>query len=100
MDEIHAEADGVPSRRVSHVVAELIFFLIAQNRESSDGCNELIVAESLESRDGAECGAEGKGQRETKIGIARFGVMKIAGAKCECPKPVGGERVLLADYRV
>src|SRR5271169_5618261 len=99
MDEIHSEADGVPSRHVSYVIAELIFLLIAQNRKSSDGSNELIVAESLESRDGAEGGADGKGQREAKIRIARFGVMEIAGTKCECSKPVGGERVLLADYR-
>ena len=87
MDEVHAEARGVASGGVPHVIAKLIFFLVAQDRKIGDRGHELIVAKGLEAGDGLRRGTERKGERVAEIGIARFGVMKAPGIKCERAKP-------------
>ena len=53
MNKIHSESRRMAARSVRHVVAELIFLLIAQHRKRGDGRDELIVAESLETGNGA-----------------------------------------------
>ncbi len=54
MNEINAEPERVRASHVAHVVAKLIFFLVAQDGKCSDGSDELIVAERFEARDGAQ----------------------------------------------
>ena len=49
VDEIDAESRGVAAGGVRDVVAELIFFLVAQHGKRGDGRDELIVAESFEA---------------------------------------------------
>jgi hypothetical protein len=53
MDEIDAKAGRVAAGGVRHIITKLIFFLVAQNRKSGDGSDELIVAEGFEAGDGA-----------------------------------------------
>ena len=94
------ETRRVPAGRVTHVVPKLVFFLVAQHRESSDGRDELIVAERFEAGDGAGSRAERKRQREAEIRVARFGVMQTAGIKRKRSQPGGAEAELLADDQV
>ena len=49
VNEIHAEVRGVMAGGVSDVVAELILFLVAQDRERGDGRDELIVTERFKA---------------------------------------------------
>ena len=70
VDEVHAEARSVAAGGVGHVVAELVFLLVAQHGKGGDGGDELIVTECFAAGNGAGCGAEGKRERETEVGIA------------------------------
>ena len=71
------------------VVTELVFLLIAQNRERRDGRDELVVAERFETGNGLRSGAERKRQRKAEIGIARLGEMQTAGSRVNDPSQVG-----------
>ena len=54
------------------------------------GRDELIVAESFESRSSGGCGAERKRQREAEIGIARLRQVQNAAAENERGDPSPG----------
>src|SRR6516225_5347230 len=99
MDEVHAEAWRMPAGNVDRVVSELVFFLVAQYGEGGDGRYKLVVAESLEAGSGQGCGAEGKSQGETQVGIARLGVVQEAGIKRERSHPGRAECVLLVEHK-
>ena len=49
VNKVDSELERVASRDVAQVIAKLVFVLIAQGREKSDGSGELVVAESFES---------------------------------------------------
>ena len=100
VNEVDAEFKSVVASGVAYVVAELIFFLIAQVGEKSDGRGELIVAEGFESRNSLRRGAEGKCQRVAQSGIAGLGEMQFADVEYECTQPHGTECVSVADDRV
>ena len=52
MNEVDSEAHSVLSARVRKIVSELIFLLVARNRERGNRGGELIVPEGLEPRRG------------------------------------------------
>ena len=95
-----AELECVTSRYVAQVVAQLIFVLIAQVGEKSDGSGELVVAEGFESGDGQRRHAERKLQRETEIRIARLRQVQQAGVENQSAQPRGTERISIAERRV
>ena len=99
MDEVDPELDGVTPGNVAHVIAELIFFLVAQVGEEGDGCGELIVPERLEAGNRQRSGAEGKGQGKAQVGVARLREMQFAGAEGERAQPGRTESVSVADAR-
>ena len=88
------------SRNVAQVVAHLVFVLIAQVGEKSDGSGELVVAESFESGDRQRGRTEGERQREAEIGVARLGKMQQAGAENQIAEPGRTESIGIADDRV
>src|SRR5579863_9995233 len=98
MDEVHAETRRVASGAVCDVVANLIFFLIAQDGKRRDGRNELVVAESFETGDGLRCRTEWKSQREAEVGVTRLREMQIAHSQGERSEPGGAEDVLLPEH--
>ena len=100
MDEIHSETGRVASGRVGDVVADLIFFLIAQDGKSRDGRDELVIAERLESGNSLGCGTEGKRQGEAEIGVAGLRQVEIANAQRERSEPRRAENILLAQHDV
>src|ERR1700721_1662641 len=83
-----------------HVVAHLIFFLIAQNRKCRDRRNKLIVAERFEPRRGGCRGTERKGEGKAKIGIARLREVDEACSKNKRSNPGGAEGVLIAQSQI
>jgi len=83
-----------------HVVAELILFLIAQDRKRRDGSDKLIVAEGFKARDVLRRRSERKIKGETEIRVAHGGQMQPAGVEYERADPVRIESVLLADNQV
>ena len=97
VNEINSEARRMFPRCVRHVIAHLIFFLISQNGERRDRGDELIVAESFQTRSGRCRGTERKRQRETEIGIARLGQVQTAAAENERGEPIGAEGKLIAN---
>ena len=99
VNEIDAELGGMPSRRVDHVVVELILLLIASDRKSGDGGDKLIVAKRFEAGGGVKVGAKGKGQCQAKARVPVFGVMKSAGLEGERSQPVGLGLILLIDEK-
>ena len=48
VNEVDTELDGVAASDLRNVIAELVFLLVALDRESGDGGGKLIVAESFE----------------------------------------------------
>ena len=54
VNKVDAKARCMPAVDVTDVIAELIFFLIAQNGKSGNRSEKLIVAESLYGGDGAQ----------------------------------------------
>ena len=78
MNEIHAEAHGVTAASVRHVIAKLIFLLIALNRKRRDRGSELIVAEGIAAGGGQKVRCEGKVERFADRRITYLGVMKPA----------------------
>src|SRR5258708_5128923 len=93
MNKVNAEFEAVVARGVTYVVAELIFFLIAQGREQSDGRGELIVAESFEAGNRQRGCAEGECQRKSQSRVAGLREMQFAGAHYECAQPSRIKRV-------
>ena len=80
MDEVHAETRRVAAGDVGHVVAELVFFLIAQDGKGGDGRDKLVVAEGLESGNGLEVELNGKASAKPRLRVARFGVVQESAA--------------------
>ena len=76
------------THNVAQIVAELVFVLIAQGGEKSDGSGKLIVAECLEAGDGQRCHAEGKLYGEAEVRIPRLRQMQQAGVKHQIAQPV------------
>ena len=52
MNEVDSELERMVTHNVAQVVAELVFVLIAQVGEKSNGSGKLVVAEGLEAGDG------------------------------------------------
>src|SRR5258708_131675 len=100
VNKTDAKARRVPAVVVAHVVAELIFFLVAQNGKSGNGSDELIVAKGLEPGDGAARGSEREIHRETKMRITRSGQMESADIEDKRANPVGIKSELVADNQV
>src|SRR3981081_680536 len=88
------------ARSAAEVVAKLIFFLVANCRESSDGRSELVVAKSFKPRHGQRSQTKRKLQSEAQRGIAGLGEMQFAGIKNKCSKPCRTESISVADHRV
>src|SRR5579885_2907671 len=82
------------------VVAKLIFLLITQRWEESDRRRELVVAESLKSRDGKRSRAEGKCQGESECRIPLLRQVQRARVKDESSEPRRTERIRVAHCRV
>src|SRR5208282_2300596 len=87
VNEVDPELEGVGSHHVAQVVAELVFVLIAQVGEKSDGSGELIVAEGLKAGDGQRGHAEGKLYGEAEIRIPRLREMQQAGVENQVAQP-------------
>src|SRR5437879_6278685 len=85
---------------VADVIAQLVFFLIAQDGKSRDGCDELIVTKSFKAGDSASCRGEREIERESQVRIACYGQMQSAGIEDEGTEPVGIEGVLLAHDQI
>src|SRR6266436_6570885 len=100
VNEVDTKARSVPAGSVTHVVAELIFFLIAQDGKSGDGSDELIVAEGFEAGNGAARGSKWEIEREAEIRIASGSEVQAAGVENERAEPVGIKRVLVAHNQV
>ncbi len=96
LNKINSESECVRAGHVRYVVAQLIFFLIAQNGKRGDRCDKLIVTEGFESRSGGRGGAERKCESEAKIGIARLRKVEEACAEDKRSNPGGAEGVLIA----
>src|SRR5712692_4499156 len=96
VNEVDTKARGVPAGTVIHIVAELIFFLVAQDGKSGDGSDELIVAEGFQAGDRAARGSEREIEGEAEIRIASCGEVQAAGVEDERAEPVVIERILVA----
>ena len=66
MNDVDAELERVVSRSVSYIVTELIFFLVAHRRKSSDGRGKLIVPVGLEAGGGQGGGTKRKCESEAQ----------------------------------
>ena len=73
VDEVNPKLESVVAHDVAHVVAELIFILIAQVGENCDRGCELIVAECFKAGDGERSHAERELYGKAEIGIASRG---------------------------
>src|SRR5216684_2190779 len=100
VNKIDAKPQSVRTSQVAHVVAKLIFFLVAQDRKRGDGSDKLIVAEGFAARDGAARGSKRKIKREAEIRVARGCKMQSAGVQYERTDPVRVESVLLSHNHV
>src|SRR4029077_27896 len=100
VNEIDTEPRSVISDVASDIVTQLVLFLIPKNGKRGDGGDELLVAERFETGSGGRGGTEGKGERETKIGIARLREMEKARAENECANPGRSEGVLIAESQI
>ena len=87
VDEVDSEPERVTSCNMAQIVTQLVFLLVAQIGEKSDGGGELVVAEGLESGDGQRGGTEGKRERETQVGVTRLGEVQQAGVENQIAKP-------------
>ena len=85
---------------MTHVVAELILLLVAQDGERRDGRRELVVAERFEAGNRLEGGAERKGEGESEILITGLGMMQVAGVKGKRSKPSRAECELVPQHQV
>src|SRR5215470_12199754 len=85
---------------MSNVVAELILLLIAQRREESNRCGELIIAVGLKARRRQRCCAEWKLQCEAEHRIPRLGQMQCSRIEYKCPQPGWTERKRIAHHAV
>ena len=63
---------------MAQVVAELIFFLIAQHRERRNWCDELIISKRFIPGNCAGGRRERKREREAQFAGARFGAVEPA----------------------
>src|SRR5260370_39814966 len=97
MNEINAKVQGVRAGEMADVIAELIFFLVAQDGKCGDGSDELVVAKGLQARNGAARGSEREIQRKPKMRIARGGQVQPAGVEHKGAKPVPIKRILVAN---
>jgi hypothetical protein len=79
MNEVDVRTSARGAGGVTQVVAKLIFVLIAQVGEKSDGRGELVIAESLEAGNRQRGRTEGKRQREAQIRVARLRKVQQAG---------------------
>src|ERR1700690_3946683 len=100
MGKVHSEFECVASHHMAQVIAHLIFVLIAQGREQSDGSSELIVAESFETRDRQGRRAEWKREREAEVRVARLSKVQQAGIEYKRTKPGRTEGIGIAEHRV
>ena len=99
MNEIDSKLEGMITGGVTHVVAKLIFFLIAQRRKQCDGRGELIVAVGFETGDRKGRGTEGKCQRKTQSGISLLSQMQSAGVKHGGAQPCRAKYIRVAEHR-
>ncbi len=100
VDQIDAEAGGVGTGRVRNIVAELIFLLVALDREICNGGGELIVAEGFQSRSREETHGKRKVESFADHGVSEFGVMEPAGFQRERAKPGWQELKLVVQEKV
>src|SRR5208282_673096 len=100
MNKVDSELKRVAARNVAQVIADLVFVLIAQVGEKSDGSGELVVAERFEAGDGQRRHAERKLQGETKIRVARLGEVQKAGVKHQIAEPRRIESIGIAERGV
>src|SRR5258708_2305220 len=97
VNKICAELDRVFSASARHVVTKLILALIAPDRKCSDAGNELIVAERFKSRRSDRGRAKRKSQRQAKVRVSVFGMMKVAGLEDQIAQPLRIELKLIVD---
>src|ERR1700688_1726194 len=80
VNKIYAEAWRVSSRRMAYVIAQLVFLLVAQHRKGGNRRRKLVVAKSVQPRNGSKGRAEGKLQRKSHVVVTSFGAVQSAGA--------------------
>src|SRR5271169_1553093 len=100
MNKVDSELKRVAARNVAQVMADLVFVLIAQVGEKSDGSGELVVAKSFEAGDGQRRHAERKLQGEAEIRVARLGEVQQAGVEHEIAEPRRTESISIAERGV
>ena len=74
---------------MAHVVAELIFFLVAHHGKRRDGRDELVVAEGLEARNGAEVELNGKASAKPRSELRVSVRCRPLASKVNDPSQVG-----------
>src|SRR6516164_7819295 len=99
MDKVHAKARCVPPTRVAHIVAQLIFLLIAQYRKGRDRGYELVVTVGFESADGTRGGSEGKRQRKSQGLVAGLREVQEAGVQDQRSEPILRKGGLLSQHK-
>ena len=99
MNEIHAEFQRMAPTLVAQIVAELVFLLAASGREKRDRRRKLVVAKSFKPRHRQRSRAERKGQRKSKIGVARLRQVQSAAVEDKLPQQRWSERNLIADHQ-
>src|ERR1700757_2211138 len=87
VDEIHSELERMIASAMAHVIAKLIFLLVAQRRKERDRGGELIIAIGLEARHRQRRRTERKGERETKRGVSCLRQMQQTGVEYKGPQP-------------
>src|ERR1019366_6443119 len=97
MDEVNAEFGSVPADRAAHIVAELVFLLVANDGERGNRGDELVVAVGFEAGDGLGGGAERKCQRKAEVPITCRGAMQVTDARSEVAHPRRAEGKGIAD---
>ena len=81
VNKVDTKFDCMSAARIRNVVAELILLLVALRRKEGNRRGELVIAESLKSRNSECCRTERKGQSESKIRIALL--CEVQGARAE-----------------
>ena len=66
VNKIHAKSESVAGHRMTHVIAQLVLFLVSQDRKSCDRRGELVVTKGFESGSCESRGAERKCQGESQ----------------------------------
>src|SRR6185312_2641040 len=85
---------------MAQVIAQLVLLLIAQHWECSNGGEELVVAESLETGNSLGRRTEGEGKRESQVLVAGVRMVQGAGADTQTAQPIRTERVAVIKHHV